>query len=134
MNPGKLLPTHPACGEGFRPAAAGAAGRDVGVSVTTRALGDALRARSWAPTAPATIRHRRAAAAVDGWQPRWVARPRSLDEAAPRAWRSPTTKGSPSCPRGSGSAQALGGPPERADVVLDLARPGRDRSSTTPTT
>jgi glycolate oxidase FAD binding subunit len=90
------------------------------VSVTTRALGDALRARlgpDGATDDPAS----RAATAVDGWQPRWVARPRSLEEAA-HVLALAHDEGLAVLPRGSGSAQGLGGPPDRADVVLDLAR------------
>jgi glycolate oxidase FAD binding subunit len=90
------------------------------VSVTTRALGDALRARlgpDGATDDPAV----RAAASVDGCQPSWVARPRSLEEAA-RVLALAHDEGLAVLPRGSGSALALGAPPERADVVLDLAR------------
>ena len=90
------------------------------MSVTTRALGDALRARlgpDGATDDPAAC----AAAAVDGGQPRWVVRPRSLEEAA-RVLALAHDEGLAVIPRGSGSAQGLGAPPDRADLVLDLGR------------
>ena len=90
------------------------------MSVTTRALGDALRARL-GPDGATDDPAARAAAAVDGCQPSWVARPRSLEETA-RVLALAHDEGLVVLPRGSGSALALGTPPERADVVLDLAR------------
>jgi glycolate oxidase FAD binding subunit len=88
------------------------------VSVTARGLGGALTAIVGAEGAldsPAAC----AAAAVDGRQPRWVARPRTLDEAA-RVVALAHDERLAVLPRGSGSALALGAPPERLDVVLDL--------------
>jgi glycolate oxidase FAD binding subunit len=90
------------------------------VSVTTRALGDALRARV-GPDGATDDPAARAAAAVDGWQPRWVARPRSLEDAA-HVLALAHDERLAVLPRGSGSAQGLGGLPDRADVVLDLSR------------
>src|SRR4029450_5007440 len=89
-------------------------------SVRPRARGAALAARL-GPAAPPDDPAARAAAAVDGWQPRWVARPRSLEEAA-HVLALAHDEGLAGLPRGSGGAQSLGGPPERADVVLDLGR------------
>jgi glycolate dehydrogenase FAD-binding subunit len=88
------------------------------VSVTARVLGGALAAivgpggATESPTACA-------AAAIDGRQPRWVARPRTLEEAA-RIVALAHDEHLAVVPRGSGAAQALGAPPERVDVVLDL--------------
>ena len=48
------------------------------MSVTARALGDALRARL-GPDGATDDPAARAAAAVDGVQPSWVARPRSVE-------------------------------------------------------
>ena len=88
------------------------------MSVTTRALGDALAALvgAGADETPAT----RAVAAIDGRQPQWVVRPRTLDEAA-RVVALAHDEGLAVAPRGSGCAVALGAPPERVDLVLDLA-------------
>ncbi|HEX9821221.1 MAG TPA: FAD-binding oxidoreductase [Methylomirabilota bacterium] len=87
------------------------------MSVTARALGGALAAivGPGADDSPAA----RAAAAVDGLQPQWLVRPRSLDEAA-RVVALAHDEGLAVVPRGSGGAQGLGAPPERVDVVLDL--------------
>jgi glycolate dehydrogenase FAD-binding subunit len=93
------------------------------VSVTARGLGSALAAivgAEAASDAPAA----RAAAAVDGRQPRWVVRPRALDEVA-RVVALAHDEGLAVIPRGGGSALSLGAPPARADVVLDLG--GLDR-------
>jgi glycolate oxidase FAD binding subunit len=90
------------------------------VSVTARALGDALRARL-GPDGATDDPAARAAAAVDGVQPSWVARPRSVEHAA-RVLALAHDEGLVVLPRGSGSALALGAPPQRADIVLDLAR------------
>jgi len=92
----------------------------MGVSVTTRALGEALRARL-GPDGATDDPAARAAAAVDGGQPSWVARPRSVEDAA-RVLALAHDEGLAVLPRGSGSALALGAPPERADIVLDLGR------------
>src|SRR4029450_6268103 len=89
-------------------------------SVRPRARGAALAARL-GPAAPPDDPASRAATAVDGWQPRWVARPRSLEEAA-HVLALAHDERVGVLPRGGGSAQGLGGPPDRADVVLDLAR------------
>jgi len=61
----------------------------------------------------------RAAAAVDGVVPRWVARPATLEQASGVVALAHDA-GLGVVPRGSGSALELGRPPARADVVLDL--------------
>jgi glycolate oxidase FAD binding subunit len=88
------------------------------VSVTARAFGGALAAivgpggATESPTA-------RAAAAIDGREPQWVTRPRTLDEVA-RIVALAHDEQLAVVPRGSGAAQALGAQPERVDVLLDL--------------
>jgi glycolate oxidase FAD binding subunit len=62
-----------------------------------------------------------AAAAIDGRRPRWVVRPGSLDETA-RVVALAHDERLTVVPRGAGTAPALGMPPARADVVLELAR------------
>src|SRR6185369_11075731 len=104
---------------GLPAAATGAAGRNLGVSVTARALGDALTAIV-GPAGVAEAAAARAAMAVDGREPQWVVRPRTLDEAAAVVALAHDEKLA-LIPRGRGTAQALGVPPERVDVVLDLA-------------
>jgi glycolate oxidase FAD binding subunit len=88
------------------------------VSVTARALGGALAelvgAAGVADTAAA-----RTAAAIDGREPQFVVRPRSLDEVA-RVVALAHDERLAVVPRGAGSALALGAPPERIDLVLDL--------------
>jgi glycolate oxidase FAD binding subunit len=87
------------------------------VSVTARALGSALAAivgPHGVVEAPAAQ-----AAAIDGHEPQWLARPRTLDEAAAVVALAHDEKLAV-VPRGSGTAQALGAPPERVDLVLDL--------------
>jgi len=89
------------------------------VSVTTRALGDALAAivgPAGATDAPAARR----AAAVDGREPQIVVRPRTLDEAA-RIVALAHDERLAVVPRGGGTALALGIPIARVDLVLDLA-------------
>ncbi len=90
------------------------------MSVTARALGGALAAIVGAEGAREDAAAR-AAAAVDGRQPQWVVRPRTLDEVA-RVLAVAHDEGLAVIPRGRGTALALGGPPRRADLVLDLAR------------
>lgn len=87
------------------------------MSVTARALGGALAAIAGpgADESPGA----RAAAAVDGRQPQWVVRPRTLDEAA-RVVALAHDEGLAVLPRGGGTALALGVPPKRVDLVLDL--------------
>ena len=89
------------------------------MSVTTRGVGGALAAIAGdgATDDPAA----RAAAAVDGRQPRWVVRPRTLDEAA-QVVALAHDEGLAVVPRGAGSALTLGGVATRVDVVLDLCR------------
>ena len=118
--------------------AAGAARRDVGVSVTTRALGDAL-ARAAGPRR----RHRRPGGPRRGRGRRLAA---ALGRAAPVAgrgcaacWRWRTTKGSP-CSRAAAAARWRSAtPPERArrrarsraprrDPRVQPGRPDRDRA------
>lgn len=88
------------------------------MSVTARAVGGALAAivGPGGATESATAC---AAAAVDGREPRWVARPRTLDEVA-RIVALAHDETLAVVLRGSGAAQALGAPPERVDVLLDL--------------
>ena len=57
--------------------------------------------------------------AVDGLVPRWVVRANSL-EGVSRLLRLARGEGLAVAPRGSGSSLALGNPPRRLDVVLDL--------------
>jgi glycolate oxidase FAD binding subunit len=87
------------------------------VSVTARALGETLAAivGPGADESPAA----RAAATLDGRQPRWVVRPRTLEEAA-RVVALAHDEGLAVIPRGAGCALGLGAPPARADLVLDL--------------
>jgi glycolate dehydrogenase FAD-binding subunit len=88
------------------------------VSTTIRALGGALAAivgSAGLGEAPAA----RAAAAIDGREPQWVVRPRTLEEAAAVVALAHDEKLAV-IPRGSGSALALGAAPERVDVVLEL--------------
>ncbi|MBI4638319.1 MAG: FAD-binding oxidoreductase [Candidatus Rokubacteria bacterium] len=90
------------------------------MSVSTRSIGDALTAivgrHGWSDAERA-----RAAAAVDGVLPRWVVGPGSLAEVA-RTVALAHEAGLAVVPRGSGSAQALGAPPARVDLVLDMRR------------
>jgi glycolate oxidase FAD binding subunit len=88
------------------------------VSVATRTLGSALIAIAGAEAAteaPAA----RAAAAIDGREPRWVVRPRTLEDAA-RVVALAHDEGLALAPRGGGTALTLGHPLDRLDVVLDL--------------
>jgi glycolate oxidase FAD binding subunit len=59
--------------------------------------------------------------AVDGVVPRWVARPASADEVS-RVIVIAHAEQLAVTPRGSGSTLALGNPPRRLDLVLDLSR------------
>ncbi|HET7340341.1 MAG TPA: FAD-binding protein, partial [Methylomirabilota bacterium] len=93
------------------------------MSVTARGLGGALAAIV-GPAGATDALPARAAAAVDGRQPRWVVRPRALDELA-RVVALAHDEGLAVVPRGGGHALSLGAPPARVDVVLDLA--GLDR-------
>jgi glycolate oxidase FAD binding subunit len=89
------------------------------VSVAVRSLGGALAAIVGADgvlDGPAA----RAAAAVDGREPRWVVRPRTLQDAAAVVALA-HDEALAVVPRGRGTALALGAPPGRVDVVLDLA-------------
>jgi glycolate oxidase FAD binding subunit len=59
--------------------------------------------------------------AVDGIEPRWVVRPGSAEEVSrilALAW----AEGLAVAPRGSGARTALGNPPNRLDLALDLTR------------
>jgi glycolate oxidase FAD binding subunit len=89
------------------------------VSVSVRALGGALASIA-GPAAVSEDSAARAAAALDGLEPQWVVRPRTLEEAAAVVALAHDERLS-LVPRGSGSAQALGRTPERLDLVLDLA-------------
>src|SRR3989449_5945534 len=63
----------------------------------------------------------RVSAAVDGLVPRWIVRPRSLEHVSrvlALAWDAELAV----VPRGGGNALALGHPPSRLDLVLDLRR------------
>ena len=88
------------------------------MSVTARTLGGALTAIVGAGGASDDAAAC-AAAAIDGRRPQWVVRPRTLDELA-RVVAIAHDEGLAVVPRGAGHALALGGPPARADVVLDL--------------
>src|ERR1700675_2753030 len=63
---------------------------------------------------------RLAAAAVDGVTPRWVIRVSAVEQVA-AVLALASEESLAVIPRGSGSALDLGWPPERVDVVLDLA-------------
>jgi glycolate oxidase FAD binding subunit len=89
------------------------------VSITTRGLGGALASivgSDGAAAGPAA----RAAAAVDGREPQWVVRPRTLEAVAGVVALAHDEK-LVVVPRGRGTSQTLGHPPERVDIVLDLA-------------
>jgi glycolate oxidase FAD binding subunit len=62
-----------------------------------------------------------AAAAVDGVIPRWLARPGTVEQVA-QLLSLASAEGLAVTPRGSGSSLALGNPPRRVDLVLDLGR------------
>ena len=62
-----------------------------------------------------------AAAAVDGLTPRWIARPASVEQVA-RLLALAADESLAVTPRGGGSSLALGYPPRRLDLVLDLGR------------
>ncbi len=59
--------------------------------------------------------------AVDGITPRWLARPGSVEDVS-RLLALAHAHGLAVAPRGSGSSLALGNPPRRLDLVLDLTR------------
>jgi glycolate oxidase FAD binding subunit len=59
--------------------------------------------------------------AVDGVAPRWVARPGTVGEVS-RLLALAAGEGLAVAPRGSGAATALGNPPRRLDLVVDLSR------------
>ena len=123
MNPGKLLPTHPACGEGFRPGAARLlpAGT-LGVSVDRdRRAGRGARARAIVGRGDGATEPHRAGRGRGG---RWSAAlggaaGRSLEQVAQRAGARPRRRARRP-PAGQRQRSALGGPPPRADLVLDL--------------
>ena len=88
--------------------------------VSSPALAEALLdvvGREHVTDAPAAL----AIHAVDGVKPRWVVRPGSVDEVA-RVLALAHTERLAVSPRGTGSAVALGNPPRRLDVVIDLSR------------
>ena len=58
---------------------------------------------------------------VDGLRPRWIARPGTVDEVS-RLMALAHVERLAVLPRGSGSALALGNPPKRLDIVVDLRR------------
>jgi glycolate oxidase FAD binding subunit len=92
----------------------------VTVPVSAPALGDALAeivGRDHVDAEPARV----AAAAVDGVVPRWVVHAASTEEVS-RVLALASAETLAVTPRGSGSSLALGNPPRRLDVVLDLAR------------
>jgi glycolate oxidase FAD binding subunit len=88
------------------------------VSLTTRTVGAAL-ASIVGPDAATDAPAARAAAAVDEREPQWVVRPRTLEDVA-RVLALAHEEKLAVVPRGRGTALALGAPPERVDVVLDL--------------
>ena len=88
------------------------------MSVATRTLGAALAeivGRDGVRADPDA----RAAAAVDGHEPQWVVRPRTLEDAA-RVVAVAHDEKLTVLPRGRCTTMALGAPPARVDVVLDL--------------
>jgi glycolate oxidase FAD binding subunit len=90
------------------------------VAVSAPALAEAIAAIVGGEhliTAPSQL----AAAAIEGVQPRWLARPGSLDEVG-RVLSLASAQGLAVAPRGSGSALDLGAPPARLDLVVDLSR------------
>jgi glycolate oxidase FAD binding subunit len=64
---------------------------------------------------------RLAAVAVDGVTPRWIARAGSAEDVS-RLLALATAERLAVAPRGSGSSVALGNPPRRLDLVVDLGR------------
>jgi len=60
-------------------------------------------------------------ASVDGVRPRWIARAGSADDVS-RLLALASSERLAVAPRGSGSSVALGNPPRRLDLVLDLSR------------
>jgi len=60
------------------------------------------------------------AEAIDGQSPKWIVRPRALDEVS-RILALAHDEGLAVIPRGSGSALELGHPVTRLDLLLDLA-------------
>jgi glycolate oxidase FAD binding subunit len=89
------------------------------VSVATRSAGDALRAVTGPDRVvddPALL----ASSAVDDVTPRWIVRPASVKQLA-AVVAVAADEGLGMAPRGAGTALDLGRPPERLDVVLDLA-------------
>ena len=89
------------------------------MSITLRSVGAALAAIAGADGATDAVAAR-AANAVDGHEPQWVVRPRTLEEVA-RVVALAHDEKLAVVPRGRGTAQTLGGLPERVDIVLDLA-------------
>jgi glycolate oxidase FAD binding subunit len=88
------------------------------VSATTRTLGVML-AEIVGLDGVSADPGARAAAAVDGHEPQWVVRPRALEDAA-RIVALAHDEKLTVVPRGRGTTMALGAPPARVDVVLDL--------------
>jgi glycolate oxidase FAD binding subunit len=90
------------------------------VSVTARSLGGALAAivGTDGVSDDATTC---AAAAIDGRPPRWLARPRSVEDLARLVALAHDEKLAV-IPRGAGTALGLGGPPTHVDLVVDLYR------------
>ncbi|PYO57348.1 MAG: FAD-linked oxidase [Candidatus Rokuibacteriota bacterium] len=80
------------------------------------ALADIVGREHLVDEAPALDAH-----AVDGVRPRWVARPGGVEEVG-RVLTLAHTEGLAVAPRGSGADLALGNPPRRLDLVVDLAR------------
>src|SRR5512142_3199139 len=88
------------------------------MSVSARSVGEALRAIAGREHVTDDARHL-SAAAVDGVTPRWVVRPRSLQQVA-QVLAVAGEDGLGVVPRGSGSALEYGRPPARVDLVLDM--------------
>ena len=89
------------------------------MSVSTRSLAAALRQIAGPDPFsddPAAL----SAAAIDGISPRWLVRPAANEQVA-AVLALAREEGLAVAARGSGSALALGWPPARLDVVLDLA-------------
>ena len=90
----------------------------VSAPVLAQALADAVGREHLLSDVTVLERH-----AVDGLVPRWVARPGSVEEVS-RVLALAHAEELAVTPRGSGSSLALGNPPRRLDLVLDLARLG----------
>jgi len=88
----------------------------VSASALSAALGDIVGSEHLLSDTPVLEAH-----AVDGRRPRWVARAGSVEDVS-RILTLAQAEQLAVAPRGSGSSVALGNPPRRLDLVLDLSR------------